>query len=441
MNICQPSSNLIEAGLVLDPRYNLECTFVRRCTLPAMSNSTPHRFEATSTGPTISRPIGGAPANAEAASGADHLSSSPLADALRKSASLPLRQYRGAETIDYFSSTPDELAALLTSAGVYDLGWRRFIRCTGEDRVRWINGMVTNFVGGLEENTGCYAFALNAQGRIQGDLEIYRRADSLWLETDTAQVEALTAFLDHYIIMDDVALEPEPAWAVIGIAGSLAAEKMTKAGLAIPASPLHISETTWQGHAVVVVAAHSPLVPRYEIWMKREHVLGMWNALTNAGFIPCGAGSIEQLRILEGTPAYSVDITAKDLPQETNQMRALHFTKGCYLGQEIVERIHSRGNVHRTLTGFVLADASPSPGTPLLADGKAVGEITSVARTVVPGIGERVIALGNIRREVLERGTALIAGETAATPSPLPFDFTGNAVQPSEKAAERRETS
>ncbi len=291
--------------------------------------------------------------------------------------------------------------------------------------------MVTNFVGGLEENAGCYAFVLSAQGRIQGDLDIYRRADALWLETDLAQIEVLTAFLDHYIIMDDVILEREPTWTSLGIAGPLATAKMAAAGLPVPTSPMHIAETTWQGHAVVVVAAYSPLVPRYEIWIAQDHVLDLWNALTGTGAaVPCGSASLEQLRILEGTPSYSVDITNKDLPQETAQMRALHFTKGCYLGQEIVERIHSRGNVHRTLSGFVLADARPTAGTPLLSDGKPVGEITSTARILIPGVGERVVALGNIRREALERETALMADGTIATPSTLPFDFTGTAVQP-----------
>jgi len=296
--------------------------------------------------------------------------------------------------------------------------------------VRWLNGMVTNFVGNLEENAGCYAFALNAQGRIQGDLDIYRRSDSLWLETDAAQVDALTAFLDHYIIMDDVTLELQPSWTAIGVAGPDAAAILETAGLPGPRSPLQLSETTWRERSVVVIAAYSPLVPRYEIWMEQESVLEVWNALQTAGGLPCGVDAIESLRVMEGTPAYSVDITAKDLPQETNQMRALHFSKGCYLGQEIVERIHSRGNVHRTFTGFVLADGHPTPGTPLLAEGKAVGEITSVARVIVPGIGERVVALGNIRREALERNSDLRAGETVARSSPLPFNFSSKPVQP-----------
>ena len=354
----------------------------------------------------------------------------PLAEALKNAHPQPLRHYRGAESIGQFSNTSEELAALLNATGVYDIGWRRLIRCTGEDRVRWLNGMVTNFIGNLDENAGCYAFVLNAQGRIQGDLDIYRRADSLWLETDASQIEALSAFLDHYIIMDDVTLELQPQWTALGIAGPRAATTLAEAGLPVPASPWHMSETTWRGHSVTVIAAHSPLVPRYEIWMERESVVEMWNALQAVGSLPCGIDAIESLRILEGTPAYAIDITAKDLPQETNQLRALHFNKGCYLGQEIVERIHSRGNVHRTFTGFILADDKPTPGTPLLAEGKPVGEITSIAAVVLPGAGQRIVALGNIRREALERKSDLIAGETAARPSPLPFDFSSESSQP-----------
>jgi folate-binding protein YgfZ len=397
-----------------------------------MSNSIPNQVEAGSTGSTMESPMGVGNANRETTSMPEIAHTTPLTEALKPTHPMPLRQYRGAESIGKFSNLAEELAALLNAVGVYDLGWRRLIRCTGEDRMRWLNGMVTNFVGNLDENTGCYAFALNAQGRIQGDLDIYRRADSFWLETDATQVDALTAFLDHYIIMDDVTLESLPQWTALGVAGPHAAASMAEAGLPVPSSPMHLSETMWQGHSVVVIAAYSPLVPRYEIWMERESVLEMWNALQAAGSLPCGVDAIESLRVLEGTPAYAVDISTKDLPQETNQMRALHFNKGCYLGQEIVERIHSRGNVHRTFAGFVLADAKPTPGTSLLAEGKPVGEITSIARVNIPGIGKRVIALGSIRREALERKSDLKAGETIASPSPLPFDFGSESGQPEE---------
>lgn len=400
-----------------------------------MSNSAPNQVGAGATGQTTAGPIGVEKGNPVTGAADQAVQPTFLAEALKHMASLPLRQYRGAQSIGGFSNSAEELAALLNAVAIYDLGWRRLIRCTGEDTVRWLNGMVTNFVGDLSENTGCYAFILNAQGRIQGDLDIYRRADSLWLETDADQIDALIAFLDHYIIMDDVTLELQPQWTALGIAGPHAAASMAKAGLPVPnhrGDPLHLSETTWRGYRVVVTAVYSPLVQRYEIWAERESVIEIWNALQEAGGLPCGVEAIESLRVLEGTPAYSIDITAKDLPQETNQMRALHFNKGCYLGQEIVERIHSRGNVHRTFAGFVLADGSPTPGTSLLSDGKPVGEITSVARVVVPGIGERVVALGTIRREALERKIELRAGETVAHPSALPFDFNNESGHPEE---------
>ena len=386
-----------------------------------MSNSVHNQVETTSSGP------------APTADDVERIAlppATPLATALGAPTSLPLLSYRGVQTIETFSNPPDELAAILTAAGVYDLGWRRSLHCDGKDRVRWLNGMVTNSVSTLEEKAGCYAFVLNSQGRIQGDLDVYRRADALWLETDLAQVETLTGFLKHYIIMDKVELEPQATWTAIGVAGPLAAEKMAAAGLSDMPSPLHLVETTWQDHPVLVVAAHSPLVPRYEIWIEQDHALDVWNALTATGATPCGSNPVEQLRILEGTPTYSVDITNKDLPQETNQMRALHFTKGCYLGQEIVERIRSRGNVHRTLSGFILADAKPSVKTSLLSDEKPVGEITSVARISLPGAGEQVLALGTIRREVLEGKAVVMAGTTTATPSLLPFNIAGKAVQP-----------
>jgi folate-binding Fe-S cluster repair protein YgfZ len=295
-----------------------------------MSNSTPNQFEADSTRSTMAGSIGAGNVAPEAAAVQPAVPATALAEAQN---SLPLTQYRGTKTVGSFTNSTEELAALLTTVGVHDLGWKRFIRCSGDDRVRWLNGMVTNFVGNLEDNTGCYAFVLNAQGRIQGDLDIYRRADSLWLETDATQIDTLTAFLDRFIIMDDVALEAQPHWTALGIAGPRAAAHLAEAGLTVPSSPMNFAATAWREHSIIVAAAHSALIPRYEIWMERESVLEVWNAMVAVGALPCGVDAIESLRVLEGTPAYSVDITAKDLPQETNQMRALHFNKGCYLGQ------------------------------------------------------------------------------------------------------------
>jgi aminomethyltransferase len=332
--------------------------------------------------------------------------------------------YHGVQTVAVYSSAAQELAALLATAGVYDLGWRTHLLCSGDDRVRWLNGMVTNHVGALEQNTGCYAFVLNAQGRIQGDLNIYQRGEALWLETDAPQIAALTAFLEHYIIMDDVVLGPAPAWTRLGIAGPKAAALLQQLGMdAEGLGPQAMREGTWNGTPVLLVAAHGPQVPRFELWCAPEHLAPLWQAMQGAGAIACGSTAIEQLRILEGTPAYGTDITADHLPQETGQERALHFAKGCYLGQEVVERIRSRGQVHRVFTGFVLEAELPTGKSPLLAEGQPVGAITSAASMTLPNGKENYFALGYLRREALDKKSTLRAGDVLAVPSSLPFSW------------------
>jgi len=135
----------------------------------------------------------------------------------------------------------------------------------------------------------------------------------------------------------------------------------------------------------------------------------------------CDTESQEWLRLLEGKPRYGTDIRDGELPQETGQTRALHFAKGCYLGQEIVERIRSRGNVHRAFTAFRLEGALPAPGALLEADDKQVGELTSVAAIPLP-TGIVQLALGYVRRESLERSSPLQHPGGTAVPIPSPFN-------------------
>ena len=112
-------------------------------------------------------------------------------------------------------------------------------------------------------------------------------------------------------------------------------------------------------------AAYGVLAPHYELWVRAAEIPALWQALIEAGATPVGAASLEAFRIAEGIPAYGIDIAERDLPQETSQMRALHFNKGCYLGQEIVERIRSRGSVHRHLRPLELFGPVPAAGTEL----------------------------------------------------------------------------
>ena len=310
-----------------------------------------------------------------------------------------------------------ELDALLHNAALFRLDHLGWLRVTGEDRVRWLNGMVTNSINDLAPGQGNYNFLLNAQGRIQGTATAYALPDSILLETDRTQIDPILALLDRFIIMDDVELSPIERTG-IGIAGPEAAALLAHIGLAVSEHPLSLTQTVWHGAPIDLIHAHGPLVPRFELWMESETAPDLYRTLSNAGGKSPSDEALEVLRLLEGTPRYGTDIRDRDLPQETAQTHALQFSKGCYLGQEIVERIRSRGQVHRTLHGFRLQGAFPPLNTPLESNGKPVGELTSAA--VIPlASGTIQLALGTIRREAL--ATLITYPGGTAYPIPLPY--------------------
>lgn len=303
------------------------------------------------------------------------------------------------------SPAVSQLEALLHHAAIAPLSATGWIRVTGNDRVRWLNGMVTNSIQDLKPGESNYNFFLSVQGRIQADAVALMLESSILLATDSTRVPALIQLLDRYIIMDDVELAEHPSFGLL-IAGPEAAATLATIGIpTTDLAPLHFTAIDdWRGHKVAILHAHSPLVPRYELWSESpEAIAALTQALTTAGAIPIEDEALEHLRILEGTPRLGVDIRDKDLPQETNQTRALHFAKGCYLGQEIVERIRSRGNVHRTFTAFKLEGTLPETGTLLTAEEKPIGELTSVSTIPLPGRTPIQLALGYIRREAFER--------------------------------------
>ncbi len=320
----------------------------------------------------------------------------PLYDRLQ-AAGARFGDYGGAETAAAFSDPAAEFAALRSGCAVYDLGRRGKIMITGPDRVRWMNGMVTNNVTGLAPGRGVYSFVLNAQGRILGDMYIYNFGEHLLVDTDIAQVAKLMQLFQHYIIMDEVELSDAGAkLTAIGVRGPRSQEVLTQAGFeAAELDALQFKNFMWRDVNLFLARIDSEA---YEIWMPPEHAAKVWDVLISAGATPVGTKALELFRIASGVPRYGQDIRERDLPQETGQFQALHFTKGCYLGQEIVERIHSRGNVHRQFTSFIVEDAAPGPGSKLRAGGKDVGELTSVATLSLNG-SEKTVALGYVRRE------------------------------------------
>jgi folate-binding protein YgfZ len=265
--------------------------------------------------------------------------------------------------------------------------------------------MVTNAVETLAEGFGAYNLVLNAQGRIQGDVYVWRNGDNLEVEMTAEQSEALLAHFDHFIIMDDVELVPLTNQSALGITGPHAERILAALGLPALAETLSTTGGKVGDVAVRLDRGFSTIVPHYTLWADAGHFPALWQAILDAGATAVGAAALETLRIVEGIPAYGIDIQNRDLAQETSQNRALSFTKGCYLGQEIVERIRSRGQVHRHLRSVELFPEggleAPLAGTELrVAAGsyKPAALLTSVAAVHLDGVS-RIFGIAMIRAE------------------------------------------
>ena len=313
-----------------------------------------------------------------------------------------------------------QLHALAAGCGAYRLD-RSLVSLAGKDRVRWLNGMVSNNIRDLAVGRGVYAFVLNPQGQIQGDLYAFNRGETLILEIDRAQAGLLPQ-LRRYIIMDKVEVQEfGDSLSIFGIAGPRAEPMVNALDLPVPDSaPLALAEGTWSGVAVTVLRGDNPCVPNFECWLPKDCADKFWAALQNAGTHEVHETALESLRILCGIPKIGIEIRERTLPQETAQDRALNFNKGCYIGQEIVERIRARGAVHRVLTGFEVNGAAPAPGTAIQVDGKDVGLVTSSA--VIPtAAGEHVISLGLLRKEHASPKASFEVGGISLRPVVLPF--------------------
>lgn len=327
-------------------------------------------------------------------------------------------EYCDAATARDFGDVATEFDALKSSCGVLDAGWRSKFVIAGNDRVRWLNGMVTNNIRDLQIGHGVYCFVLNPQGRIQGDLYCWNRDDYLLAETDAAQAQRLYELLDRYIVMDDVQLSDVSAQITsVAVIGPKANEVLNAAGLIADLVPMQFRDQGWRGIDLTIARLDAEPSPEFEIWIATEDCAVLWDALVAAGAQRVGSEAYELMRIVSGRPRVGVDIRERDLPQETGQQRALNFTKGCYVGQEIVERIRSRGLVHRQLTGFVIEGSAPQRGTKFQAGDRNVAEITSVA--ALPS--GATLALGYARRDAVAPGTVLEVNGTRARVTELPF--------------------
>ena len=296
--------------------------------------------------------------------------------------------------------------ALRESAAWLDLSARGKIRVTGEDRARLLHAMTTQDVQALTPGQGCYAFFLNAQGRILGDVNIFCREDSFLLDTEPETRQKLFDHIDRYIIADDVTLEDATGeMATLAVEGPQAAAVLEHLGAPLPEADY--ATRSWSGSIVARVSSTG--AGGYSIFMLPTKKLELIEALTAARIPQATPEEVRAIRIEHGKPRYGEEITERYLVQETAQLNAVSFTKGCYLGQEIVERVRSRAQIHRVLRRLTIDATEPPPaGTKLKSGDADSAEIASAIYS--PALG-KVAALAYVRTQFAEPGTEMRLGD------------------------------
>jgi aminomethyltransferase len=299
--------------------------------------------------------------------------------------------------------------ALRETAAWLDLSGRGKIVATGEDRARLLHAMTTNQVEQLKPGEGCYTFFLNAQGRILGDANLLRFEDRILLDTEPETRRKLFEHLERYIIADDVTVEDQTdAIATIAVEGPQTAAVLAR--LAAPAPEAPGSSLPWGERTVARLDSTGS--EGFFLLTPAGDKAALVEELSAAGATAARPEDARLVRIENGRPRYGEEITERYLVQETGQLRAVNFSKGCYLGQEIVERVRSRGQVHRVLRRVEIDAAEvPEAGTKLTASDADAGEIASAVFS--PALG-KVVALAYVKDPHDAPSTELTAGNARA---------------------------
>jgi folate-binding protein YgfZ len=343
-------------------------------------------------------------------------------------------ELNGAEAVSDYGNTLAEHAALLQRAGLLDLSFRSRLCITGADRVRFLHGQVTNDVKRLQTGSGCYAALITAKGKMQSDLNIYSLADEILLDFEPGLTQTVSDRLEKYIIADDVqVVDVSSLFGLLSIQGPKASEALQSLGLFsnLPSQPFAFVNV----QAPDLGALYLMNAPRLNnqgfdlfapVSALQTIIEKLLTGATSVGGRLCGWQALELARIEVGIPRFGADMDETNIPLEAGlEQRAISFNKGCYIGQEVISRIHTFGQVAKAIRGLRLADNLknlPPKGAKLFHDAKEVGYITSSAQS------RRLqanIALGYVRKEVNQIGTELRllsdGGESTVKIIQIPF--------------------
>jgi len=320
----------------------------------------------------------------------------------------------GRSVVLAYGSVAAEYEALQSRAALFDRSHRGRIRITGEKAAEMVAGLVTNDVAGLVPGQGCYAAALTAKGKIIADVRVFIEEGSVLVDVPPRAAAAWAAMVKKFINPRLAAHRDESgALRDIGIFGATA-RHVVAALTGVPATALlalppyaHVTVEI-DGRTVLVMKSPDLGMEGYELIVVTEQFEAMWAMAVDCGATPAGLEAWEIARVEAGRPEWGLDIDETTIPQEANfdELHAISYTKGCYVGQETVARIHFRGHVNKHLRGVVAAGLDAPPAGATLHDdaGLQVGDVRTTVRS--PRLGG--VALAMVRREVAP-GAALIA--------------------------------
>jgi folate-binding protein YgfZ len=366
----------------------------------------------------------------------------PLA-ALHAAASAKMGVWFGCAMPNDFGDEVAEYRHTRDTVALIDKNYRAHISFTGPDRVRYLNAILTNNIKDLRENHGIISLLLNPQGHILAEIETYAFPDRLLCVSYAMIRERLIEWLDKYIIMDDVTLTDETArYGTLALEGPRAAS-IVKELSGIDLAPLsELASVEVKGLSAQAESYYGPTkedatgkiivmdvvpcrivkrspggVPGAEFFTETANLPALWQILLDAarrhGGGPVGYAAMSATRLAQGVPWFGYDFGEKQIPHEAGlQDSHISYTKGCYTGQEIVERVRSRGQVNRRRVELLFSgDTLPDPESVLTVDGKEVGYVTRAARIWDP---TRILGMGYVRKEANAPGSTLEwAGGTA----------------------------